>query len=306
MSNKPDFQGSRWFGHLCAGTAMFFWNTSYLSSKVLLEDFTPMELSFFRFLLAYPLLWLIAPRGIPFRGWKKELPLMGLGITGVTAYYFFQNTALTLTTVSNVGVLMSICGLMIAVLNRVFYKEKTFTSPFVAGCLMAVAGAVIVTVETSGAMDFRPAGDLMALGGALSWALYSALNRKVGEEGYPEIALIRRTFFWGIVFMLPILPFTEFRIGAERFLQPENLLCFAHLSLFCSLFCYILWNIAVRNLGILTSGLYIYTGPAMAVMISVVILHEPMTALSAAGILLILVGSLFAGKKKSAEEPVSP
>ncbi|HPD89607.1 MAG TPA: DMT family transporter [Oscillospiraceae bacterium] len=306
MLNKPDFQGSRWFGHLCAGTAMFFWNTSYLSVKMLLEDFTPMELSFFRFLLAYPLLWLIAPRGIPFRSWKKELPLMGLGITGVTAYYFFQNTALTLTTVSNVGVLMSICGLMIAVLNRVFYKERTFTPTFVTGCLMAVAGAAIVTVETSGAMDFRPTGDLMALGGALSWALYSVLNRKVGAEGYPEIALIRRTFFWGIVFMLPILPFTEFRIGAERFLRPETLLCFVHLSLFCSLFCYILWNIAVRNLGILTSGLYIYSGPAMAVMISVIILHEPMTAFSAAGILLILVGSLLAGKKKSEEEPVSP
>jgi drug/metabolite transporter (DMT)-like permease len=285
---------------------MFFWNTSYLSTKVLLEDFTPMELSFFRFLLAYPLLFLIAPRSIPFRGWKKELPLMGLGLTGVTAYYFFQNTALTLTTVSNVGVLMSVCGLMIAVLNRVFYKEKTFTPTFVAGCLMAVAGAVIVTVETSGAMDFRPAGDLLALGCAFSWAFYSVLNRKVGAEGYSEIALIRRTFFWGVIFMLAILPFTEFRIGAERFLRADNLLSFAHLVLFCSMFCYILWNIAVRNLGILTTGLYIYAGPAMAVLISVVILREPMTAVSAAGILLILAGSLFAGKKCAKKEPVSP
>jgi len=192
------------------------------------------------------------------------------------------------------------------VLNRAFYKERTFTPTFVAGCLMALAGAVVVTLETSGAMDFRPAGDLMALGGALSWAFYSVLNRKVGAEGYPEIALIRRTFFWGIVWMLPILPFTEFRIGAERFLRPDNLLCFAHLVLFCSMFCYILWNMAVRNLGILTTGLYIYAGPAMAVLISVVILHEPMTAVSAAGILLILAGSLFAGKKRSEEEPVSP
>lgn len=285
---------------------MFFWNTSYLSARVLLEDFTPMELAFFRFILAYPLLWLIAPRGIPFRGWKKELPLIGLGITGVTAYYFFQNTALTLTTVSNVGVLMSVCGLIIAVLNRVFYKEKTFTPPFVAGCLIAVAGTVMVTVESSGAVAFRPAGDMLALGSAFSWALYSALNRKVGAEGYPEAALIRRTFFWGVIFMLPVLPFTGFRIGAERFLRPENLLCLAHLVLLCSIFCYFLWNIAVRNLGILTSGFYIYSGPVAAVLISVVIMREPITAVSAVGILLILMGSLLAGKKKKEEAPVSP
>ncbi len=306
MSNKPDFRGSRWLGHLCAGAAMLFWNTSYLSSKVLLEDFTPMELSFYRFVFAYPLLFLIAPRGIPFRGWKKELLPMGLGITGVTAYYFFQNTALTLTTVSNVGVLMSVCGLIIAVLNRIFYKEKTFTPPFVAGCLMALAGTVTITVESSGAMAFHPVGDLLAIGCAFSWAFYSLLNRKIGAEGYPGIALIRRTFFWGIAFMLPLLPFTEFRIGAERFLRPDNLLSFAHLSLLCSMLCYILWNVAVRNLGILTSGLYLYSGPVMAVLISVAVMHEPVGAASAVGILLILAGSLLAGKKKRAKEPASP
>lgn len=306
MSSKPDVRGSRWLGHLCAGTAMFFWNTSYLSAKILLEDFTPMELSFYRFIFAYPLLFLIAPRGIPFRGWKKELLPMGLGLTGVTAYYFFQNTALTLTTVSNVGVLMSVCGLIIAVLNRVFYKEKTFTPPFVAGCLMALSGCVMITVESSGAMAFHPAGDFLAIGCAFSWAFYSILNRKISAEGYPETALIRRTFFWGIVFMLPLLPFSEFRIGAERFLRADNLLCFAHLVLFCSMFCYILWNLAVRNLGLLTSGLYIYAGPVMAVLISVVIMREPMGPAAASGILLILAGSLLAGRKKRAREPVSP
>ena len=46
-------------GHLLTFMTIVIWGTTFVSTKVLLESFTPIEILFFRFTLGYLALWLI-------------------------------------------------------------------------------------------------------------------------------------------------------------------------------------------------------------------------------------------------------
>jgi drug/metabolite transporter (DMT)-like permease len=76
-------------GHLSAFLTVFIWGTTYISTKVLLEQFSPTEILFFRIVLAYLALWLIAPRRLPFTTLREELLFMLAGLFGVTLFFTF-------------------------------------------------------------------------------------------------------------------------------------------------------------------------------------------------------------------------
>ncbi|MCO6516257.1 MAG: EamA family transporter, partial [Snodgrassella sp.] len=47
-------------GHVIALITVFIWGTTYISTKVLLADFKPIEILFFRFILGYFTLWILS------------------------------------------------------------------------------------------------------------------------------------------------------------------------------------------------------------------------------------------------------
>ena len=93
----------RTLGHAAALMTILIWGTTFVSTKVLLRDFTPVTVLFTRFVIGYAFLWCLKPRFLPFSGWKKEFLFAGAGLTGVTLYFLLENIALTHTFASNVG-----------------------------------------------------------------------------------------------------------------------------------------------------------------------------------------------------------
>ncbi len=54
--------------------------------------------------------------------------------------------------------------------------------------------------------------------------------------------------------------------------------------------CFVSWNFAVMVLGAVKTSIYIYMVPVVTVVTSVVILHEKVTVMSAAGTILTMAG----------------
>ena len=48
-------------GHLAAFVTIFIWGTTFISTKVLLKSFSPIEILFIRCLIGYATLWLVYP-----------------------------------------------------------------------------------------------------------------------------------------------------------------------------------------------------------------------------------------------------
>ena len=84
----------RTLGDAAALMTILIWGTTFVSTKVLLRDFTPVTVLFTRFVIGYAFLWCLKPRFLPFSGWKKEFLFAGAGLTGVTLYFLLENIAL--------------------------------------------------------------------------------------------------------------------------------------------------------------------------------------------------------------------
>lgn len=81
-------------GHLFALVTILLWGTTFISTKVLLRSFTPIEILFFRFIMGLIVLFLIYPYRLKVTDKKQEWIFAGAGLSGITLYYLFENIAL--------------------------------------------------------------------------------------------------------------------------------------------------------------------------------------------------------------------
>ena len=283
-------------GHLSALLTILIWGTTFISTKLLLVDFQPVEILFFRFLLGLSVLLVVYPHRLKTTSPKQEWTFAAAGLCGICLYYLLENIALTCTLASNVGVIISVAPFFTALLSRLFLKEEARLGlPFFLGFFIAMCGIFLISFNGS-RMEFNPVGDLLALIAAFVWACYSVLTKKISSYGYHTILTTRRIFFYGILCMIPTLLFFDFHWNPALFFRPSNLFHMAYLGLGASALCFVTWNLAVRALGAVKTSVYIYMVPVITVVTSSLVLQEKVTPLAAAGTLLTLSG-LFLSEK---------
>lgn len=277
-------------GHVVCLCTVTIWGMTFISTKLLLGSFTPIEILFFRFILGFFALNLIYPKRMKLAERKQELLFMGAGLCGVVLYFLLENIALMYSLASNVSVIVSIAPLFTAIAAKLFLGEGKLGLGFYLGLTAAMAGVVIITLNGSAAFQLNPLGDLLALLAGLSWAAYSILLKKISALGYHTIQVTRRVFFWGLLFMIPVMAFMGFRFDFARFQNASNLLNILFLGLGSSALGFVSWSYAVKTLGPVKSSVYIYFQPVVAVVASALILHEHITGLAVLGTALTLMG----------------
>lgn len=264
-------------GHLLALLTILIWGTTFISTKILLKDFTPVEILFFRFLIGYFVLLLIYSRPIRTTSFKEELLFISAGLCGVTLYFLIENIALVYTLASNVGVIVSIAPFFTAVIAHFFLEEEKFHRQFFIGFLIALAGIILIGLNGSCLLPLNPIGDLLALLAPVVWAIYSVLMRKISLLKVHTIGATRRVFFYGLLFMLPTLFLFDFQLGLSRFKEISNVAHLLFLGLGASALCFLTWNKAVGILGAVKTSVYIYIVPVITVAASALVLNEKIT-----------------------------
>lgn len=277
-------------GHLVALLTILIWGTTFISTKILLVSFTPVEILLFRFVMAYCALWVFCPRWMKGVTFDQELVFAGAGLSGICLYYLLENIALTMTIASNVGVLITMAPFFTAILTHLLLKgQEPLRIQFFVGFLLALGGVALISFNGV-ELQLNPMGDFLALAAAFVWAFYAVSTRKMAEFGYGTIACTRRVFFWGILFMLPTPFIFEFHLGLERLADTTNLLNLLFLGLGASALCFATWNYAVKVLGTVKTSAYIYLTPVVTIVFAVIVLDEPVTWMSASGCVLTIAG----------------
>ena len=286
------------FGHLATFGTILIWGTTYVSTKVLLTSFSPVEILFTRFIIGYIALLLIYPHRMKTKRFREELLFMAAGLCGVTLYFLLENIALTYTLASNVGIIISIAPLLTAVLAHFFLHGERLQPRFFAGFVIAIIGIGLIGFNGSFILKLNPLGDCLAALAAVVWAVYSVIMRRISGLGYNTIGCTRRTFLYGLIFMVPALFFLKFRPDFSAFADPTNLLNILFLSFGASALCFVSWNWAVGVLGAVKTSFYIYMVPVITIVSSALILHEDITPLAYGGAIFTLAG-LFISERRS-------
>jgi len=284
-------------GHAAAFITIFIWGTTFIATKILLKEFSPVEILLYRFGVGFLALLIAYPRRLKGTNWKQELMFAAAGLCGITLYYLLENTALIYTSASNAGVICSVAPFFTALFANWFLDGEKQGIAFYIGFIAAIAGISIISFNGAIVFKINPLGDLLILCAAIVWGVYSILSRKISQFGYNTIQTTRRIFVYAILLMLPAVFLSDFRLGLERFTKPVNVFNMLFLGLGASALCFVTWNWAVRFLGAVKTSVYIYLIPVITVITSIIVLHERINWISGIGIVLTLTG-LFVSERR--------
>lgn len=288
-------------GHLLALFVTIVWGSAFVSTKVLLRAFHPVEIIIFRFLIAWIVLFLCSPKPLLPKSWKSELPFMGAGLAGLTLYFILENFALSYTYASNVGIIIAAAPMFTALLMWACRRSARPRWTFFAGFVIAMAGIVLITLAGGEAVGFGPLGDLLTLGAAFCWGAYGVLVEIVQPQGYTDLQATRKIFFWGLIFTLPLVFIQRLDLSLDRFAAPEMLFNILYLGLGSSALCFVFWNKATAYIGSVATNVYIYLTPVVTVIASALVLGESIRPASMGAIALILLGLWLSQKKPAAQ-----
>lgn len=283
-------------GHILACGTQIMWGATFVSTKVLLNYFQPVEILFIRMLLAVIALFVIDPHPLRLGDRRRELAFAGAGLTGLVLYFLLENTALTMTYASNVGIIVACAPFFVAVMVGLFFKEKQGKN-FYIGFVIAIAGVIMVSVSGKQSFHLNPFGDFLAFLAMISWGAYSAIVKKVSEWDYPIVAVTRRIYFYGVILLLPVLLYEEDGWNLSAFREPTVIANLLFLGLCASALGFFLWNLATGWIGAVKTSLYIYVSPIVTVVLSMFVLHEKMTVFSVIGSVCILIGLMISQGK---------
>ena len=289
-------------GHILALAVSAVWGTTYISTKVLLTAFHPVEILVFRFLLAWAVLFLCSPKPLLPRGVKRELPFVCCGLTGLTFYSILENYALEFSLASTVGLIIASAPMFTALLLWLCRRSRRPGPAFFIGFCLAMAGIALISLAEGEAFDSNPLGILLSLAAAICWGGYSVcLEWAQASSGLSELQSTRKIFFWGLLFTLPFLWADGLAPDLTRFAQPALLGNTLYLGIGASALCFLAWNKASALIGPVATNVYLYLMPVITVAASALILQEPVTLLTLAAIALILAGLALSQRKRPPE-----
>ena len=320
---KNNSLNEKFSGFFFTAISVFIWGITFVSTKYLLRSFSAYEILILRFLLAYLGLWLMSPHFLHLSERRNEIYFALAGFSGVTAYQFLENMAISYTSASNVSIIVSICPIFTAIFFQIFLKERNLTIFFNIGFLLAIFGVALVSFNGVVEFHLNPKGDILAFSAALLWGIYSLCVSKINALELDSIQTTRRIFFWAIVFMIPIGIFSLLKFGTFipekpdfallhnvsvifdsdfnrlRFSNPLNWLNLCFLGLGASAFCFAAWNIACERLGTVRATVGIYLIPVVTIIFAFFVLGEKISFMGALGAVLTIAGLFVSNIKKN-------
>ena len=268
------------------------WAGSFIAVKVTVDEISPIDLGFLRFLVATPFMVLILfLRKKDIRIPVKELPsLIVIGLTGVTLLYIFQFTGIEYTTASTSSVLINVNVIFIALLSAFFLKEK-FSIMKTLGVAISFFGVIVVilsqtTNETILFNNIFLIGSIFIILSAFCWAVYSIVGKKLLTR-YDSFIVTTYAFVLGTIFFLPVvLPNI---LGVVQNISFNGWIAIFYLALLCSVFGYVAWYYALSKTEAGRAAVFLNLIPLFTITLSFFIKEIP-TILFLIGAILIIYG----------------
>ena len=281
--------------------ATLFWAGNFMVGKLaFLSNIPPMTLVFFR----WSLVWLIL---LPFTYNEiirhkniilENLPLLFfLALTSVGLFNSFTYLSLVHTQVINASLFNTAIPAIIILLCFLFQIEKTNKYQIV-GLVISVLGILsIITklnLEIIRSLNFNK-GDLIMIGGVISWGLYSAfLKRK--KFDLPLLTLVHVLCTFGLIFIFPQFMY-EFVQGQKIEINRNLFYILIFLALFPSIGSYYCWAGAVSIIGANRAGIFLSLIPLFSTLMAIFFYNEQFQFFHLIGAILIILGLFLSNKE---------
>ncbi len=264
----------------------------------------PLAFSLLRFILSallmFLVLWLTEKNP-----WVevKDLPyFLFLGLLGFGIYQPLWSYGLKLSLASHSALILSLSPIVVSLVAFV-RKEELVGGINLLGVIIGFGG-VIFLVGQGGNGDYAPQsvlyGDLLTLGAAICWGLYSYFGKNMVKK-YSPLKTSTWSVIWGLVFMFPVCIGETLQVTREDF-SFSLLLSLSYSVVLSSLVAYIIWMQCVKELGAARTISSQYITQVVGVIAAWMIFGEPLGWRVFLGMAFISLGLWLIHKKPSGGE----
>lgn len=253
--------------------------TSFIFSKMILQDISPFNLLAIRFLIAFCLLVIL---------FHKETPKItkSVLISGVViGFLFFVTMAFEMTALrqadSSLVSLLENCAIIFVPAFEIVLLRKIPNRVTVINTAIAMLGVVLLAMQ----QGELKGGFTFGLLAAMSYALAIIATDRLPQESDSTLSIgIIQVGIMGLMSLLSALLFEHPRLpqnGTQWFML-------AILIVVCTGFGFTLQPVAQSHITAERAGIFCAVSPAIAALLGMSVLHERLGGLGWAGLILIL------------------
>ncbi len=245
------------------------------------------ELALYRAVLAALLIGgylLLTRQRLDLSGIRRELLLLlfsgvAMGFNWILLFQAYRYTTVSVATLS-----YYFAPVIVTVLSPVLFHEKLSRRQILCFVMSTVGLVLVIGVTDLARGGGHFTGILFGLGAAVLYAAVILLNKSIRN-----ISGIHRTFLQFLAAILVLIPYVACTGGFHLAGMPAlGWGCLLVVGLFHTGVTYCMYFSALKELSGQEASILSYIDPLVAVVISVLVLHEPITASQMAGGILIL------------------
>ncbi|MGY2127529.1 DMT family transporter [Blastococcus sp. SYSU DS0617] len=265
------------------------WGVPYLLIKVAVDEVSPVVVVFTRCAIGAALLlpWTIRRGGLgpALRSWRWLLVFTVLEMTApwLLLSYAEQSLSSSLT-----GLLVAAVPFVAALAGRLAGEEERLTPVRMVGMVLGVVGIAALL-----GLDPEGAALLPVLAVALVTVGYATAPLVISRK-LPEVPGVAAASVALAVTTVVYAPFALPQLGDAVDASGEALLSLTTLGVLCTAVALALFFALIREVGPQRALVITFVNPAVAVLLGVVLLHEPFTLGIALGLPLVLAGCVLA------------
>ena len=291
-------QDQQLIGVLCGLGAAAIWGGMYVISKVVLDVIPPFTLLSIRLILGITVLWIVIARsgGTGFNH-RQTLLALGIGLVGYGVSVGLQFVGTRLSTASNGALVTSATPAFVLPFAAWLLGEKITRQRFIALLISTVGVIAVVDPRTASFSPDLFLGNIILVGAALTWALYSVLVSFATRS----LAVLPATmvFFWGGLFISIPAAALELRSIPIGSITPGVILGILYLGVVSTALAMYLWNRAFATLEAGMASLTFFAQPVVGAGLGALFLKEQLSVLFLLGGVLIGVGLWLASRSQS-------
>lgn len=273
-----------------AGT-IFLWGASFPLTKAALSYLGPTSIAFLRWAISSAVLLALLVRRDKLSAaatlMRQEGPrTLWVALTGITLFYFLENTAMETTTAINAGVLANLTTVFMVLLGTLLLGERLTRLEWAAmgvamlGALLVSQGAGHLTVDRAGLT-----GDLLMIAATFFAAIYSIGGKRLVARHEPDVVMTMIAIA-GTVMLLPL----ALREGLHFDLPWQVWASLALLGIGSGALANVWWLQILSYTDASRAAMMLLLIPIVSTAMAVLLLDEPLTPTVLVGAVLVILG----------------
>lgn len=282
---------------------MLFWGATFVSGRLLAQEYHPYAIAFMRFLIASLFL-------LPLLAWKKNedfkltgrqvLKILVLGLTGIFSYNYFFFGGLKLVAAGKASMIIATNPAFTATIAGLILGEG-LNKGKILGVLIALIGATTVITDGRPWLILQLGldhGEMLLFGAVVSWITYTL----IGKIALKKLSPLKATTYACAAGTIMLFPFA-LEHGLKEMVVQLNFNQFMHLfylGFFATVLGFIWFYQGIKEIGAGKAAVFINLVPLFGVLSGFFFLNERLNLSLLLGGFIVLVGVTLVQKSKGA------